>query len=252
MGVEFVLVLEDATRCTPEVLDALFTVAVEVDVRRVTLCDTVGAAAPEDTRALCRWTIERFLALGRTVELEWHGHNDRGLAVVNALTAIESGCRRIHATVLGVGERAGNASLDQLIVNRHLEGEGHDDLRALRRYCEHASRALGVPIPRNYPAMGGDVFTTSAGVHAAALVKAHQKGDQTLEDHAYSSVRASVLGRQQEVLVDASSGASNVRYWLLAHGHPADDALIGDVLEAAKASARPLSPHEIGEIIGTR
>ena len=251
-NVEFVLVLEDAVRCTPQVLGSVYDVAVETGTRRLTLCDTVGGAVPNGTEALIRWTRRYFADRAHPIELEWHGHNDRGLALVNSLTALALGCARVHGTILGIGERAGNASLDQLMINSHLDGHHTYDLTALREYCEYAAPVLGVDIPQNYPAMGRDVFKTSAGVHAAAILKAHEKGSVALKDNVYAGVPAGLLGREQEVLIDAASGANNVKYWLTLHGYATDDAtLIKRVLERAKASRAPLGDEEIGQIIAT-
>jgi len=248
-GVTFVLVLEDAVRCTPTILGRVYAVALELGITRLTLCDTVGAASPAGTEALVRWSAWYFEVREHPVALEWHGHNDRGLALTNSLTALAAGCARVHGTVLGVGERAGNASIDQLIVNRELEHPGEYDMKALRGYCRHASRVLGVPIPENYPAMGRDVFKTSAGVHAAAILKAHEKRDAFAKDSVYSGVPASLLGRDQEVVIDSASGASNVRYWFAVNGGEPGEALIRHVLDTAKQARRPLTDEEIRRIV---
>ncbi|HKS98917.1 MAG TPA: LeuA family protein [Rugosimonospora sp.] len=250
-GVAFVLVLEDAVRCTPAILSGVYDLALELGITRITLCDTVGAAVPAGTGALVSWSTRYFAQRGHPVALEWHGHNDRGLALANSLTALAAGCARVHGTVLGIGERAGNASIDQLIVNGELDHAGRYDLKALREYCDYASRVLGVAVPGNYPAMGGDVFKTSAGVHAAAILKAHQKRDVFVKDSVYSGVPASLLGREQEVLVDPSSGASNVRYWFALHGGEPDEAVVQDVLGTAKRAGRPLTDEEIRRVVAT-
>ena len=248
-GVSFVLVLEDAVRCTPAILEHVYDVALELGIKRVTLCDTVGAASPAGTEALVQWSARYFEVREHPVALEWHGHNDRGLALANSLKALAAGCARVHGTVLGVGERAGNASIDQLIVNRELEHPGEYDMKALCGYCENASRILGVPIPGNYPAMGRDVFKTSAGVHAAAILKAHEKRDVFAKDSVYSGIPASLLGRGQEVLIDSASGASNVRYWFAINGGEPGEALIQHVLDTAKQARRPLTDEEIRRIV---
>jgi 2-isopropylmalate synthase len=251
-GVEFVLVLEDTVRCTPKLLAKLYDVAIDSGVRRVTLCDTVGTSTPAGTEALIRWTTRYFADRGHPVGLEWHGHNDRGLALANSLTALALGCVRVHGTILGIGERAGNTALDQLIVNGYLGDHGDYDLLALREYCEFASEALELAVPENYPAMGRDVFKTSAGVHATAILKAHQKGSDLLKDIVYSGVPASALGREQEVLIDASSGANNVRYWLTTRGYQLDSDVsdvIEKVLHAAKSSRVALEDEQIRQII---
>ncbi|MGH3622962.1 MAG: LeuA family protein [Sciscionella sp.] len=250
--VEFVLVLEDTVRCTPEVLGQVYDVAIEIGVRRVCICDTVGAALPSGTESIILWSKRYFADRGHSIAFEWHGHNDRGLALVNSMTAFSLGCVRVHGTILGIGERAGNASLDQLILNSHLDERGEFNLGALREYCEYAATVLDIDIPQNYPAMGSDVFKTSAGVHASAILKAHEKGDLRIKDSVYSSVPASLLGREQEVLVDAASGANNVKYWLTVHGYASDDAtLIKKILEAAKADRAPLTDELIRQIIAT-
>lgn len=248
-GVEFVLVLEDTTRCTPEILERIYETAAEIGVRRLTLCDTVGVISPAGTETLINWSAEFFRDAGHKMDLEWHGHNDRGLAVVNALKAAELGCVRVHGAVLGIGERAGNASIDQMLLNGFLNGEKTFDLKALRTYCIYASEVLRVPIPVNYPAVGRDVFKTSAGVHAAAILKAYREGNPELQDSVYSSVPARMLGREQEVQIDASSGASNVEYWMAVNGIDADADVVSEILENAKRRDRPLDDREIWELV---
>jgi 2-isopropylmalate synthase len=249
-GVNFVLVLEDTTRCTPETLSHIYGTAADLGVERIALCDTVGAASPRSTRALVRWSKQWFETRGQSVKFDWHGHNDRGLAVSNSLEAIEAGCDRVHGTALGVGERAGNAAIDQLIVNRRLQFGDDFDLLALREYCESVSHLLDQSIPVNYPAMGSEVFKTSAGVHAAAILKARKAGDRRLMDDIYSSVPASELGRDQEVGIDWASGASNVEFWMMKHGYAVNSDAVQRILTFAKGAARPVSDEEIGRFIG--
>jgi 2-isopropylmalate synthase len=111
------------------------------------------------------------------VGIDWHGHNDRGLGVVNAIFAIEYGADRIHGTALGIGERVGNAALDQILLNLKLLGELPDqDLTNLVQWCR-TRRRDGVADPRRVPAGRRDAFRTATGVHAAAIIKAEKKGD---------------------------------------------------------------------------
>ena len=99
--------------------------------------------------------------LGADVGIDWHGHRDRGLGLANALAAIESGVTRVHATALGVGERAGNTAMDLLLVNLKLNGLIDNDLSKLGAYCTLAGEAVGLPIPANYPVFGKDAFEPS-------------------------------------------------------------------------------------------
>ena len=124
--------------------------------------------------------------LGADVGIDWHGHRDRGLGLVNAHRGVDAGATRVHATALGVGERAGNTEMDLLLVNLKLAGLIDNDLSALSEYCQLASEAIGVPLPANYPVFGKDAFETATGVHAAAVIKAFKKGDHWLANRVYS------------------------------------------------------------------
>src|SRR5688572_17211715 len=165
-------VTEDTTRARPEHIRALYTAAIEAGARRICICDTCGHATPSGTRALVTFVKELVRGLGADVGIDWHGHRDRGLGLINALAAVEAGATRIHATALGVGERAGNTEMDLLLVNLKLMGRISNDVSALAEYCQLASRAIGVPIPHNYSVFGQDAFETGTGVPAAAVMQA--------------------------------------------------------------------------------
>ncbi len=244
-GLEVAYVTEDTTRSNPRTLDRLFRNAIEHGAKALVLCDTVGFATPDGVRRLVQWTQALVRGSGEDVRIEWHGHNDRGLAVVNALFAIEYGVDQVHGCALGIGERVGNTALDQLLLNLKLLGAVDWDLRALVRYVETASRALGFPVPRNYPLVGEDAFRTATGVHAAAIVKAQKKGDRWLADRVYSGVPAGLFGKRQVIEVGPMSGLSNVMHWLERHGIRAGEAGARAVLRRAKASNRTLSDDEI-------
>ena len=119
-------------------------------------------------------------------------------------------------------------------LDDQLLGERHDDLGALGRYVEVASRATGVPVPSNYPVFGKDAFETATGVHAAAIVKALAKGDAWLADRIYSGVPAGEFGRKQEIGIGFMSGASNVNFYLRERGVEPSDELVASILAAAK------------------
>jgi 2-isopropylmalate synthase len=242
-------VTEDTIRSRPEVLAALFKTAIEHGAHRFVLCDTVGHATPSGVHALTRFTRNLIAAEGAAVELDWHGHNDRGLGLANSLAALDAGITRIHGAALGMGERVGNASLDQLIVNLYLLGAWRHDVSALGDYCELASKACHVPIPVNYPVFGRDAFRTATGVHAAAIIKAEKKGDDFLADVIYSGVPAGVFGKKQEIEVGHMSGESNVVYWLKAHALSTEEPLVKHLFQLAKQQNRTLEEHELRQAI---
>src|SRR5262249_54202666 len=108
-------------------------------------------------------------------KVDWHGHRDRNLDIANCIAAVEAGVDRVHGAALGIGERAGNAAMDLLLVNFKLLGWIDQDLRKLPEYCRKVAAAVEVRIPHNYPVFGSDAFETGTGVHAAAVIKAFKK-----------------------------------------------------------------------------
>ncbi|MCB9716522.1 MAG: 2-isopropylmalate synthase [Myxococcales bacterium] len=249
-GLPMTFVTEDTTRTPPPILDQLFRAAVEHGVRRLCLCDTVGHAVPDGVSDLIAFTRMLLESINAThVGIDWHGHNDRGLGVPNNLRAIRAGADRIHGTALGVGERVGNAALDQTLMNLKLIGEIDNDLHNLVPWCEAVSRACEVPIPHQYPLVGEDAFKTATGVHAAAVIKAIRKGDDELADRVYSGVPAGWFGKKQSIEIGFMSGESNVVYWLESHGHQADEGLVEHLFGIAKSTDHILTDAEIDAAI---
>jgi 2-isopropylmalate synthase len=248
-GMPVMYVTEDTTRARPEDLRRLYTTAVEAGARRVCVADTVGHATPEGARRVIAFIREVVDSTGEEIQVDWHGHRDRGLDVWNALTAAAAGADRIHGTAVGIGERVGNAPIDLLLVNMHLLGWIDRDLSRLPDYCRLVASTTGVPLPDNYPVLGRDAFRTGTGVHAAAIIKARAKGDDWLADLVYSGVPASLVGRRQQIEVGPMSGRSNVEYWLRERGVAAEPALVDAIFERAKASDHVLSDAEIDRIV---
>src|SRR5207245_9074932 len=190
-GLPVMFVTEDTTRADPETLARLYETAIAAGAKRICVSDTCGHATPEGVRNLLAF-IRDEVVRGRDVKVDFHGHNDRGLGTINALTATAL-ADRVHGCALGIGERVGNSSMDQLLVNLQLWGLIDRDLKPLVEYTALVAEHCGIPIPPNYPAMGADAFRTGTGVHAAAVIKALRKGDRALADRVYSAVPASVL-----------------------------------------------------------
>src|SRR5256712_11481535 len=248
-GLPVMYVTEDTTRAKPEALKALYGAAIDCGAKRICLADTVGHATPDGVKALVRFVKEEIVGK-KDVSVDWHGHRDRGMGLINCLAAIEAGVDRVHATALGVGERVGNAEMDLLIVNLKLLGAHRHDIAKLPEYCRLVADAVGVPIPVNYPVMGEDAFRTGTGVHAAAIIKAKKKGHAWLADRVYSSVPAEEFGLEQKIEISPVSGLSNVKYWLETHGYDAEDEGACRVLfEAAKRTDRVLTDEECHRLL---
>jgi len=248
-GLEVMYVTEDTVRAHPATLRRLFLAAIRCGAKRLCLCDTVGHATPEGARNLVRFAKQVVLETGADVGLDWHGHSDRGLAVINTIAAISAGASRVHGCAIGIGERVGNTPMDQLLVNLRLLGWIDNDLTQLGEYCDLTSRTTGVPIPPNYPVVGRDAFRTGTGVHAAAVIKAFRKGEDWLADRVYSGVPAGMVGLHQVIEVGPMSGESNVIFWLERHGIEPSPERVQAVFRRAKSVDRVLDDAEIRAVL---
>ncbi|MBI5170453.1 MAG: 2-isopropylmalate synthase [Candidatus Eisenbacteria bacterium] len=248
-GLQVMYVTEDTIRAHPSTLRKLFLTAIECGAKRLCLCDTVGHATPSGVRNLLGFACEVVAESGADVELDWHGHSDRGLAVINTIAAIRAGATRVHGCAIGIGERVGNTPMDQLLVNLRLLGWIENDLTSLTEYCEKASLGTGVPIPVNYPMVGADAFRTGTGVHAAAVIKAYKKGEAWLADRVYSGVPAGMVGRHQEIEVGPMSGESNVVFWLQTRNIEPTPERVQAVFQRAKSVDRVLTDDEVHAVL---
>jgi len=249
-GLPVCYVTEDTTRSRPEVLATLFKMAIDHGASRLCLSDTVGHATPDGVHNLIAFTKAIIQGAGATVGIDWHGHNDRGLALENALWALEFGADRVHGTALGIGERVGNAQMELILLNLKLLGLLEaQDLTHLLEYCNTAASAVGWQVPINYPLVGRDAFRTATGVHAAAIIKAEAKGHDWLADRIYSGVPAGMFGRKQEICVGYMSGASNVNYWLRQRKIEPSKELVEAILAKAKGTDHILTEEEILGVI---
>lgn len=248
-GLPVMFVTEDTTRADPATIRALYTTAIRCGARAVCVCDTVGHSTPDGTRAVVRFVKQIIEEQGEKVRLDWHGHQDRGLGVINSIAAIEGGADQVHGSALGIGERVGNTPMDQLLVNLKLMGWIDNDLSKLRDYCEKAAESCGWTIPLNYPVFGRDAFRTATGVHAAAVIKSFRKGDTELADLIYSGVPAGQFGLRQVIEVGPMSGKSNVIYWLESRGLEATDERVARIFDRAKSAQGVLSEEEVMQLV---
>jgi len=247
--VPVMFVTEDTTRSNPDDVKAIYHRAMELGVRRLCVCDTCGHVTPNGVKKLLNFIDEEVIKDGgykrHEIEVNWHGHQDRGLGVANNIAAVEAGADVIHGTALGVGERAGNAPLDQTLVNLKLMGVIDNDLTLLDEYTRTANKYIEVPLPRNYPVFGDDAFETGTGVHASAVIKAMRKGDDWLADRVYSGVPAGDFGLKQVIRIGHMAGRSNIIWWLEQNGYEVSDELVSHLFEIAKSQRRNMLDSEV-------
>jgi 2-isopropylmalate synthase len=248
-GLPVMYVTEDTTRADPESLRRLYSTAIRAGAKRLCIADTTGHATPAGARAVTRFVLSVVEECGGGVGVDWHGHRDRDFAVANSLAAMEAGATRLHGAAIGIGERVGNTPMDLLLVNLVLMGAREADLSRLAEYATTVSDACRVPLPPNYPVLGRDAFRTATGVHAAAVIKAFKKHDLALVDAVYSSVPASLVGREQEIEIGPMSGKSNVVYWLEKRGYEATDERVERIFAKGKAADSVLTAAEIEKLL---
>lgn len=246
LGLPVMYVTEDTIRTDPATIKRLYQTAIDCGADAAVLCDTVGHATPRGAYNLVKFVIDEVVGrAGRPIRVDWHGHNDRGLAIANSIAAIAAGADQVHAASISLGERVGNAPMELMLVNLRLLGLIDRDLGRLKQYAETVSRATHTPIPPNYPVVGRDAFRTSTGVHAAAIIKAYRKGNVMLANSVYSGVPSHLFGLDQVIEIGPLSGRSNVVYWLERHGFEPHNKLVDRIFEAAKQASRVLTEEEI-------
>jgi len=173
-GLPVAYVTEDTRARGPEMLAGSSAWRSNHGVSRLCLCDP--SATDAGRRAQPHLFAKGLIAgSGAKVGIDWHGHNDRGLALENSLWALEFGADRVHGTALGIGERVGNAPMELILLNLKLLGLLEDqDLGHLLRIAR-SGRGDGCNIPHHLPAVGATPFRTATGVHAAAIIKAKRR-----------------------------------------------------------------------------
>ena len=249
-GLPVMYVTEDTIRTDPSTVKALYSTAIRAGARAMVLCDTVGHATPRGAFNLVKFAIEEIVKpSGESIQVDWHGHNDRGLAVANSLSAVAAGADQIHAVAISLGERVGNTPMELMLVNLRLLGLIDRDLSSLKKYSEAVAAATHTLIPPNYPVVGRDAFRTATGVHAAAIVKAYKRSDPELANSIYSGVPSHLFGLDQVIEIGPLSGKSNVIYWLEKRGLPVTDELVERIFSAAKKSDHVLKEPEIMALV---
>jgi 2-isopropylmalate synthase len=164
---------EDATRSDLGFLADVAAAVVDAGATTVNLPDTVGYAMPDDIAVLFRTVAER---VGPAVTLSAHCHDDLGLAVANSLAAIRAGARQVECTINGIGERAGNASLEEIVMALHVRRDTLPYSTAIRttEICATSrllSETVGVPVPPNKAIVGANAFAHEAGIHQDGVLK---------------------------------------------------------------------------------
>lgn len=224
-GLKVCVGCEDASRASDEELRLIAAVAGDAGALRLRFADTLGVLDPFTT-------YERIKTLRRhwQGEIEMHAHNDLGLATANTLAAVRAGAGHVNTTVMGLGERAGNAALESvaMVVETCLGLATGIRFETLPELCREVSAAARRPIDAQLPLMGGQVFTHESGIHVAGLLK---------NPACYQSIDPARLGRRHRLVLGKHSGRHAVKRIYGDLGYPLADAQVEQLLLALRSRA---------------
>ena len=198
-GVYVAFSAEDATRTDIDFLKRIYLKAEECGADRVHIADTTGAITPQGIEYLVSELTKNL-----NVNIALHCHNDFGLAVINSITGILAGATGISTTVNGIGERAGNASLEELIMAlKILYGKNLGfKTKYIKKLSDIVSKASGLPIPYNKPVVGNNVFRHESGIHVDAVIE---------EPLCYEPYVPELVGQKRQLVLGKHSGCRAVR-----------------------------------------
>ena len=210
---------EDGSRADLDFLCELMEAGLEAGADRYCWADTVGHAGPEDAYE----AVSRLAELGPT---STHTHDDLGLAVANVLASLAGGADMVHATVNGIGERAGNVALEEVAVALwHRYGLETLELEELYPLAERVADATGVPLAPNKAVVGQNAFTHESGIHTDGMLK---------DDAMYEPYPPQTVGRERRLVLGKHAGRAGVRAALAEHGVEVGDAALAEVVERVK------------------
>ncbi|MFW6120444.1 MAG: homocitrate synthase/isopropylmalate synthase family protein [Petrotogales bacterium] len=231
---------EDSTRTPLKVLEELAILADEVGAKRIGFTDTVGCATPHTIKYL--FSHMRKLV---SIPLSAHIHNDFGLGLINAITALEAGANHVCTTINGWGERAGNVPLEQLVMCLKIlyKKELGIDTTKLWELSQMVSNFTGLPIPLIHPFVGSNAFTHESGIHVAAILE---------NPRTYESISPELVGNKRKLVLGKHTGKHMVKQMLDDHGVEADEGMLLDIVSQIKQLGERnghISDREITQII---
>jgi isopropylmalate/homocitrate/citramalate synthase len=224
-GLHVAFVTEDTVRAPFEFVERLYTAVKDAGADRLVVSDTVGIMTP----LTFRWYLEEFARRVRPTDWSVHCHNDFGLAVANTVTACEVGVTAPHVCVNGLGERAGNASLEEVVVALESLYQVPTGIRTDRLYelSQLVEELSGVPIPPNKALVGYNSFSHEAGIHTHGIL-AH-----TLT---YEPLQPEVVGRHRQMILGKHTGKAALAEKLKERKVAATDPLLAELLRRVKES----------------
>jgi 2-isopropylmalate synthase len=221
---------QDATRADPEFLVRFYQRVVEAGATVVNIPDTVGYAWPDEMAALVRRIRQ---AVPERVKISVHCHDDLGLAVANSLAALLAGADQVECTINGIGERAGNAALEEVVMAMRVRPDAlpfvcEVDSTRLRAVSDLVSRLTGVPVQPNKAVVGRNAFRHESGIHQDGVLK---------ERETYEIIDPASVGAQSALVIGKHSGRHALRIELQRLGVTPSEAELTRIWAEVKRSA---------------
>ncbi len=237
-GLHVAFVTEDTVRAPFDFVEDLYRSVQEAGADRLVVADTVGIMTP----LTFRWYLAEFQRRVQPKDLSVHCHNDFGLATANTLTAVECGVRAPHVCVNGLGERAGNASLEEVVEALESLYGVRTGIRSERLYelSRRVEELSGVPIAANKALVGYNSFSHEAGIHTHGIL-AH-----TLT---YEPIQPESLGRQRRMILGKHTGKAALVEKLKERGLVAPDPVLVELLQRIKVRTESHSKENLREFL---
>lgn len=219
---------EDSSRADLDFLQEVMNLGKELGADRFRYCDTIGILTPHQTYStiheMCSWNL---------LPIEMHTHNDFGMATANAIAGLEAGACSVNTTVIGLGERAGNASFEQVLMSliHQFKEERSFSHKIVKELVKTVSHAAGFKLAPNAPVVGSRIFAHESGIHADGMFK---------NKEAYEPFTPQEVGGKRRYPIGKHSGASTLLYHLRKQG-----------IQSSKEMVRNLVPF-IQELVTSR
>lgn len=235
----------DATRTSIDYLVEFASAGKSAGGDRFRICDTIGVLTPASSKKMIQAVMSEV-----KIDVEFHAHNDFGLAVANALASSEAASEFkdrklwVSTTVNGLGERAGNVSLEVFVMNLHSHyGVNRYKTEHILPLCKHVEKASGLAIPLNHPVVGENMFTHKSGIHVDGVLK---------NPRLYEAFDPAKLGMTRKIALGKHSGKASIKHKLeqlgLTATHEAMELIRQEVSRAGEAKKRNITDDEFIEI----
>lgn len=239
-GLHVAFVTEDTVRAPLDFVERLYLAATQAGADRLVVSDTVGIMTP----LTFRWFLREFHRRVKPKDWSVHCHNDLGLAVANTLTALEEGVNAPHTCVNGLGERAGNTSFEELVMDLETLYGIRTGIRTERLYelSQLVEELAGVPLPPNKALVGYNSFAHEAGIHSHGVLR------HTLT---YEPLQPEVIGRHRLFVLGKHTGRAALIEKLKERGVSATDEQVTRLLERVKSETEGEGKQEVNELVRT-